>query len=86
MEAARWSAIALTATLSMGTLYLLVARLDGIAARIDGLSSRVDAQGQSLGGRIDALAATMAAGFDRVDDRLAQFERRLDAHVGRHAG
>lgn len=53
-----------------------------------------------LGSRIDALAACMDAGFDRVEGRFehvdARFDAlearmdalgaRLDAHVDRHAG
>lgn len=46
MIPAIWSAIALVAALSVGTLYLLVSRLDGISARIetsiDGVDDRFD--------------------------------------------
>jgi hypothetical protein len=89
MEAALWSAIAILATLSIGTLVLVIRRIDGLsAARIDGLGSRIDTRldGHSaridtrlgrLSARVDGLSAEMNTRFDRVDDRLTQVEGRL---------
>ncbi|HWC71975.1 MAG TPA: hypothetical protein VG993_12505 [Actinomycetota bacterium] len=100
MEAAIWSAIALVALISTGTLFLLVQRFDALAARIGGLAARIDAQGSSLAARIDAQGADLGARIDaqgaelasRIDAqgaelgaRIDSLSARLDAHIGRHA-
>lgn len=72
MEAALWSAIAVVAALSMGTLFLLVARIDGLGSRVDDLGSRVDGLGSRLDARIDALAT-------RIDSLSADTSGRIDA-------
>jgi hypothetical protein len=100
MEAAMWSAIALVALISTGTLFLMVQRLDALSTRIDvrfdALSTRIDAQGAELGARIDALGLELGARIDalsaRVDTqgadlgaRIDALSGRLDTHIGRHA-
>ena len=42
MDAAVWTAIGLLAATSLGTLFYLGARIDGLGARIDGLAARLD--------------------------------------------
>jgi hypothetical protein len=97
MEAAVWSAIAIVAAVSTGTLFLLVTRIDALSARIDGLSSRLDARLDGVSSRIDALASEVSVRFDgqaaRIDavasDMTARFERvdaRFERLDGRLAG
>jgi hypothetical protein len=43
MDAAVWTAIGLLAATSLGTLFYLGARIDGLGARIDSLAARMDA-------------------------------------------
>jgi hypothetical protein len=88
MDAAIWTAIGLLAATSIGSLFYLGSRIDGVGSRIDGLGGRIDSldsriDGLSnridgLGGRIDALGA-------RLDARLDGMESRIDAHLERHA-
>ena len=88
VEAALWSAIALVAAFSTGTLFLLVSRLDGLSSRIDsgldGLSARVDgltARGDGLSARLDAQAMSFDSRLDaltaRMDDRFDRVDDRL---------
>ena len=72
MDAAVWTAIGLLAATSLGSLFYLGARIDGLGARIDGLGARMDT-------RFDALES-------RVDARFNALESRFDAHLDRHAG
>jgi hypothetical protein len=68
MDAAVWTAIGLLAATSLGSLFYLGARIDGLGARIDG-----------LGARIDGLGARMDARFDALETRL---DAHLDPHAG----
>ena len=82
MDAAVWTAIGLLAATSLGNLFYLGARIDGLAARIEALGGCIDGIGgrvDGVGGRIDSLAA-------RIDSRFDSLEARLDAHLDRHAG
>jgi hypothetical protein len=54
MDAAVWTAIGLLAATSLGSLFYLGARIDGLGARIDALSARMDSRFDALEGRIDA--------------------------------
>jgi hypothetical protein len=74
MEAAAWSAIALVAALSMGTLFYLGSRFDGLAARLDGLGERID----SIAPRFDNLA-------ERIDGVSDSLSSRIDAMAPRCA-
>jgi hypothetical protein len=74
MDAAIWTVISLLAATSLGSLFYLGSRIDGLGSRIDGLGTRMD----GLGDRIDALGA-------RLDTRLDAMESRIDAHMERHA-
>ena len=78
MEAAIWAALGLLAATSLGSLFYLGARIDGLGSRIDGLSARIDALGSRLDTRIDALDAKVDGGFARID-------ARLDTHLEQHA-
>jgi hypothetical protein len=68
MDAAVWTAIGLLAATSLGSLFYLGARIDGLGARLD-----------ALGTRIDALAARMDSRFDSLEGRL---DAHLDRHAG----
>ena len=63
MEAAIWTAIGVLAATSLGSLFYLGARIDGLGSRIDGLGSRID----GLGARIDALGTRLDARIDALD-------------------
>jgi hypothetical protein len=65
MDAAVWTAIGLLAATSLGTLFYLGARLDGLGSRIDGLSARMDSRFDHMDERFDALAARLDAHLDR---------------------
>jgi hypothetical protein len=71
--AAVWTAIGLLAATSLGTLFFLGARIDGLGAWIDGLAARIDARFD----RVDAR-------FDRMDERFDAIAARLDAHLDHH--
>ena len=73
MDAAVWTAIGLLAATSLGTLFYLGARIDGLGARIDGLAARIDARFD----RVDAR-------FDRMDERFDALAARLDTHLDHH--
>jgi len=79
MEAAIWTAIAILAASSLGSLFYLGARIDALGARLDGLGARLD-------GRIDAQAAEIRQLRTDLNARLDALSARLDEHVRRHAG
>ena len=68
MDAAVWTAIGLLAATSLGTLFYLGARLDGLGSRIDALSARMDSRFDHMDERFDALAARLDAHLDRHAD------------------
>jgi hypothetical protein len=70
MEAAVWTAIGLLAATSLGTLFYLGSRLDGLAARMDA--------------RFDGLVNVMESRFSRVDARFDALEAGLRSHLDRH--
>jgi hypothetical protein len=65
MDAAVWTAIGLLAATSLGTLFYLGSRIDGLGARIDALSARMDSRFDHMEERFDALAARLDAHLDR---------------------
>lgn len=79
MEAAVWTALAILAAMSFGTLFYLGARIDGLGARLD---ARID----SLAERMDTGFARVDSRFDQIDQRFDALAARLDAHLDRHAG
>jgi hypothetical protein len=64
MDAAVWTAIGLLAATSLGTLFYLGSRIDGLGARIDALA-RMDSRFDHMEERFDALAARLDAHLDR---------------------
>lgn len=72
MEAASWTAIAILAATSLGSLFYLGARIDALGARLDA--------------RIDAQAAEIRALRTDLTARIDSMSGRLDEHVRRHAG
>jgi hypothetical protein len=78
MDAAVWTAIALLAATSLGTLLYLGSRMDALAARLDG---RMDAGFA----RIDAGFARVGSRFDTIEARFDSLASRLDAHLDHHA-
>ena len=70
MDAAVWTAIAIVAGMSFGTLVYLGSKIDALGARLDG--------------RIDSLTSRVDAGFARIDGRLDALTSRLDAHLEQH--
>ena len=70
-DAAVWTAIAVLAATSLGTLFHLGARIDSLAARVDA--------------RFDALIGRMDSRFDAIEARFDALAARLDAHLDRHA-
>jgi hypothetical protein len=65
MDAAVWTAIGLLAATSLGTLFYLGARIDGLGARIDSLGARMDARFDGMESRFDALSARLDTHLDR---------------------
>ena len=65
MDAAVWTAIGLLAATSLGTLFYLGARIDGLGARIDSLAARMDARFDGMESRFDALSARLDTHLDR---------------------
>jgi hypothetical protein len=78
MDAAVWTAIAVLAAMSLGTLFYLEARIDSLAAKTDTRFDHVDA-------RFDPLLARMDARFDHMEERFDALSARLDAHLDQHA-
>jgi hypothetical protein len=56
MDAAVWTAIGLLAATSLGTLFYLGSRIDGLAGRMDALADRMDARFDRLDTKIDGLS------------------------------
>jgi hypothetical protein len=67
MDAALWSAIAIVAALSTGTLFVVIAKIDALASRLDG---RIDASSASS---IDTSPTTRA---DRDAATLSRWASR----------
>jgi hypothetical protein len=65
MDAAIWTAIGLLAATSLGSLFYLGSRIDGLGNRIDGLSNRIDALGARLDSRLDAMEVRIDAHLER---------------------
>ena len=65
MDAATWTAISLLAATSLGSLFYLGSRIDGLGTRIDGLSNRIDALGARLDTRLDAMESRIDAHLER---------------------
>jgi len=65
MDAAIWTAIGLLAATSLGSLFCLGSRIDGLGGRIDGLSNRIDALGGRLDTRLDAIESRIDAHLER---------------------
>jgi len=65
MDAAIWTALGLLAATSLGSLFYLGSRIDGLGSRIDGLGNRIDAMGARLDARLDAIEAHIDAHLDR---------------------
>jgi ABC-type transporter Mla subunit MlaD len=100
MEAVAWSALWLFAATVIAAIFWLGTRIDGLGAtlnaRIDGLGAALNARIDGLAARIDGLDARidgLDARIDGLDARigtqtgeLSQLSRRLEEHLGRHAG
>jgi hypothetical protein len=65
MDAAVWTAIGLLAATSLGSVFYLGTRIDGLGSRIDRLSHRVDSLGARLDTRLDAMEARIDAHLER---------------------
>ena len=64
MDAAIWTALGLLAATSLGSLFYLGSRIDGLGSRIDGLGNRIDAMGARLDARLNAIEARIDAHLD----------------------
>jgi hypothetical protein len=62
MDAATWTALGLLAATSLGSLFYLGSRIDGLGNRIDALGARLDARLDAMESRIDAHLERHAAG------------------------
>ena len=85
MDAAVWTAIAVLAATSLGTLFYLGARIDGLAGRMDDRFGQMDARFEALIARMDSRFDRVDARFDHMEDRFDALAARLDAHLDRHA-
>lgn len=65
MDAVIWTAIGLLAATSLGSLFYLGSRIDGLGTRIDGLSNRIGALGARLDTRLDAIESRIDAHLER---------------------
>lgn len=65
MDAVVWTALAILAAMSGGTLFYLGSKIDALAARMDARFERVDARFDHMEERFDALAARFDAHLDR---------------------
>ena len=72
IDAAVWTAIAVVAGMSFGTLVYLGSRIDALATRLDA--------------RIDSGFARVNTRFDAMEARFDALTARLDAHLEQHAG
>ena len=61
MDAAVWTAIGLAAATSLGALFHLGSRVDGLGSRIDGLAGRMDARFDRLEDRLDRLPERLSS-------------------------
>jgi len=62
MDAAIWTALGLLAATSLGSLFYLGSRIDGLGNRIDALGARLDTRLDAMESRIDAHLERHAAG------------------------
>jgi hypothetical protein len=62
MDAAIWTALGLLAATSLGSLFYLGSRIDGLGTRIDALGARLDTRLDAMESRIDAHLERHAAG------------------------
>jgi hypothetical protein len=62
MDAAIWTALGLLAATSLGSLFYLGSRIDGLGNRIDALGARLDTRLDAIESRIDAHLERHAAG------------------------
>jgi len=65
MDAAGWTAIGLLAATSLGTLFYLGSRIDGLAAQMDVGFARVDSRFDRIEERLDSFTARLDAHLDR---------------------
>jgi hypothetical protein len=65
VDAAVWTAIGLLAATSLGSLFYLGSRIDGLGARIDALGGRIDALGSRIDARLDAMESRFDAHLER---------------------
>ncbi len=86
MGAAIWTAIAILAASSLGSLFYLGARIDALGARLDARIDALDARIDALGARIGAQAAEIRELRTDLDARIGPLAVRLDDHIRRHAG
>jgi hypothetical protein len=59
--AAVWTAIGLVAATSLGALFYLGSRIDGLGSRIDGLAGRMDARFDRLEERFDGIQERLSS-------------------------
>lgn len=78
MDAAVWTAIAVLAATSLGSLFYL-------GVRIDSLGAKTEARFDSLLAWMDARFDRVDARFDHIDQRFDVLSARLDAHLDQHA-
>ena len=78
MDAAVWTAIAIVAGMSFGTLLYLGSRIDALATQLD---ARIDAGFA----RVDSGFARVDSRFDAMEARFDALATRLDAHLDQHA-
>ncbi len=62
MDAAIWTALGLLAATSLGSLFYLGSRIDGLGNRVDALGARLDTRLDAIQSRIDAHLERHAAG------------------------
>ena len=84
MDAPVWTAIGLLAATSLGTLFYLGSRIDGLGARVDVLADSTATRFDALAARIDARFDRVDARFDHMDERFDALAARLDTHLDHH--
>jgi len=62
MDAAIWTALGLLAATSLGSLFYLGSRIDGLGNRVDALGARLDTRLDAMESRIDAHLERHASG------------------------
>jgi hypothetical protein len=65
MDAAVWTAIGLLAATSLGTLFYLGSRIDGLGSRIDALAARMDGRFDRMDAKLDALSGRLTGHIER---------------------